>query len=75
MQAFTLHDEALEVLGLRHTGEDGMVGALATLFDQANVSFSVTGREANAVPEICSDGKKRFPVSFLFHVLPEESFR
>ena len=29
-----------------------MVGTLATLFDQANVSPGVAGSEANAVPEI-----------------------
>ena len=29
-----------------------MVSALASLFDETNISLDVTGREANALPEI-----------------------
>jgi hypothetical protein len=33
-----LQDGTLQAPGLRHAGEDGMVGALASLFDEADVS-------------------------------------
>lgn len=47
-----LHDETLQIPCLRHAGEDGMVGALAALFDKPDVSLGVAGREANTVPQI-----------------------
>lgn len=39
-----LHDKTLQVPRLWHTGEDGMVGAVASLFDQANVPLGVVRR-------------------------------
>src|SRR6187200_1353600 len=48
-----LHDETFQISRLRHAGEDGMVGALASLFDQANLSLGVACCEADALPEIC----------------------
>lgn len=48
-----LHDEALQIPRLRHAGEDGMVGALAPLLDQPDLTLSVTCCEADALPEIC----------------------
>ena len=48
-----LHDKTLQIPRLRHAGEDGMVSALTSLFDQPDVSLGVAGREADAFPEVC----------------------
>ena len=47
-----MHNETLQIPRLRHAGEDGMVGALASLFNEPNLSLGVAGREADALPEI-----------------------
>ena len=39
-----LHDKTFQLPHLRHAGQDGMVGALAALFDQSNVAFGIARR-------------------------------
>jgi len=36
-----LHDEVLQIPGFRHAGEDRMVGGLASLFDEPDLSLEL----------------------------------
>ena len=47
-----LHDETLQIPRLWHTSQDGMVGAVASLFDESDVSFGIACGKANALPQV-----------------------